>query len=238
MKFSNFKTCEEIKIYLDKPFWYTTKSVFHYTSLDSLVKIFDEKRLKFSKFESTNDILEEKIVTEETKKKNFFSLMKTQIDNYGMWAMYGGLTKSDYKSLKDVCVKIEFPVSTLKKYISDKNLNANLIAYTNLIKPKRKNIITCGTVKNKIITEIKKDILSGYLKDDIWKNEEELRLWSVNEYENIDDEFLASLKLIPSPCYTADEYVDILKKSGINDDLIKKMHFIENKYYNTYRKRP
>ena len=31
------------------------------------------------------------------KKKNFFSLMKTQIDNYGMWAMYGGLTKSDYK---------------------------------------------------------------------------------------------------------------------------------------------
>ena len=84
MKFSNFKTCEEIKNYLDKPFRYTTKSVFHYTSLDSLVKIFDEKRLKFSKFESTNDILEEKIVTEETKKKNFFSLMKTQIDNYGM----------------------------------------------------------------------------------------------------------------------------------------------------------
>lgn len=177
MKFSEFQTCEELKNYLDKPFHYTTKSVYHYTTLESMVKIFEGKSLKFSKFETTNDILEENFVTEETKKKNFFSFMKTQIDNYGMWAMYGGLTKSNSEELKDICVKIEFPIKVLKKYISDKNLKANLIAYGDLRKERNTNIITCGTVTNKKIVKIDKNILSGYIKDNIWKNEEELRVW-------------------------------------------------------------
>lgn len=74
MKFKDYETIEDLKQYLDNPFHYTRKSVFHYTNLCALKKIFEEKRLKGSLFEKTNDITEARFVTEESlNKMNFIA---------------------------------------------------------------------------------------------------------------------------------------------------------------------
>lgn len=46
MKFSDFKTPEELKDYLEKPFHHTRQSVFHYTNLNALVQIFIVTEMK------------------------------------------------------------------------------------------------------------------------------------------------------------------------------------------------
>ena len=237
MKFSDFKTPEELKDYLEKPFHYTTRSVFHYINLNALVQIFNEKKLKASTFEKTNDILEENFLIEEVKQKKFMCFMKTRIDNYGMWAMYGGLKKENDENpkLEDFCVKIEFPVDMIKKFIENHNLKANLIAYTDLHSERKGKVYFCGTVTNRQKINLDKELLSGYVKDVIWKNEEELRIWFNNDFEEIDDEFLSSLKIIPNPLYTVEDYKKILRQNNVSEELINKMIFEENKYYNTYR---
>ena len=93
----------------------------------------------------------------------------------------------------------------------------------------------CGTVTNSKKINLDKELLSGYVKDVIWKNEEELRIWFNNDFEEIDDEFLSSLKIIPNPLYTVDEYKKILRQNNVSEELINKMNFEKNKYYNTYR---
>ena len=82
--------------------------------------IFNGKKLKASTFEKTNDILEENFLIEEVKQKKFMCFMKTRIDNYGMWAMYGGLKKEkgENPKLEDFYVKIKFPVDMIKKFIN------------------------------------------------------------------------------------------------------------------------
>ena len=237
MKFSDFKTPEDLKKYLEKPFHHTTRSVFHYTNLNALVQIFNGKKLKASTFEKTNDILEEDFLIEEVKQKKFMCFMKTRIDNYGMWAMYGGLKneKGENPKLEDFCVKIEFPVDMLKKFIKNHNLKANLIAYTDFDSDRNEKIYFCGTVTNSQNINLDKELLSGYVKDVIWKNEEELRIWFNNDFEEIDDEFLSSLKIIPNPLYTVEDYKKILRQNNVSEELINKMNFEKNIYYNTYR---
>ena len=91
MKFSDFKTPEELKDYLEKPFHYTTRSVFHYINLNALVQIFNEKKLKASTFEKTNDILEENFLIEEVKQKKvyvFYENKNRQLWNVGdVWRL-------------------------------------------------------------------------------------------------------------------------------------------------------
>ena len=43
--------------------------------------------------------------------------------------------------LEDFCVKIEFPVDIIKKFIKNHNLKANLIAYTDLLAKEKENYI-------------------------------------------------------------------------------------------------
>ena len=80
-----------------------------------------------------------------------------------------------------------------------------------------------------------KKLLSGYVKEKKKKNEEELRIWFNNDFEEIDDEFLSSLKIIPNPLYTVEDYKKILRQNNVSEELINKMNFEKNKYYNTYR---
>ena len=151
--------------------------------------------------------------------------------------MYGGLKKENDENpkLEDFCVKIEFPVDMLKKFIKNHNLKANLIAYTDLHSERKGKVYFCGTVTNRQKINLDKELLSGYVKDVIWKNEEELRIWFNNDFEEIDDEFLSSLKIIPNPLYTVEDYKKILRQNNVSEELINKMIFEENKYYNTYR---
>lgn len=238
--FSDLESAEELISYLNKPLMHMRYSVFHYTSLESLLKIFRGKKLKFSHFDTTNDKIEADFVTEETKKKRFFCLMRSMEENFGMWAMYGGLTKSpDTTSLKDICVKIEFNVTELKAFIKEKNLKATAVAYTQIVTKKTKlnNIYSCGSCTNKkgISLYENREQLSGYIKDNAWKYEHEMRLWSENEFVDLSDAFLASLKIIPSPVSSVDECKNLIKESEYKDllDVITPL-FVENKYEGTY----
>ena len=103
--FKDLETAEELKNYLNHSFAYVKKSVFHYTSLDSLLCIFTDRRLKFSAFDKTNDVIEEKFVDPRIRNKRYLCFMRTMLENFGMWAMYGGLTKTP-SNLKNTYIKI------------------------------------------------------------------------------------------------------------------------------------
>lgn len=100
---------------------------------------------------------------------------------------------------------------------------------------RNEKIYFCGTVTNSQNINLDKELLSGYVKDVIWKNEEELRIWFNNDFEEVDDEFLSSLKIIPNPLYTVEDYKKILRQNNVSEELINKMNFEKNKYLNTYR---
>lgn len=238
--FSSLKSAEEIRKYLDKPLWHMRHSVFHYTSLKSLLEIFKGGKLKFSRFDRTNDKIEADFVSEETKKKFFFCLMRTMEENFGMWAMYGGLTKERRDSLlEDICVKIEFDVKNLRSLIKEKNLSATTVAYTQIVgmEMDKGHIFFCGSCKNTNGIQLDGDgkILSGYIKDIAWKYEKEMRLWSRTEYVDLPCEFLKSLKIIPSPVSSVAECKSAIKKSEYKNLLgeIESL-FVENKYNGLY----
>lgn len=239
--FSELTTAEELKAYLDKPLSHMKYSVFHYTSLYSLLEIFSGKKLKFSQFDKTNDKIEANFVNDETKKKYFFCLLRSMEENFGMWAMYGGLTKGNSdEPLKNICVKIEFDVKQLKKFMAEKKLKATAVAYTQIIGNNDNNIFFCGTVTNKkgISLSKNRDILSGYVKDNAWKYEKEMRLWSESEFVDLSDEFMKSLKIIPSPISSIEECENLIKKSKYKD-ILEAIHpqFEQNKYQGLYVKK-
>ena len=238
--FSNLTTAEELKAYLDRPLSYMRYSVFHYTSLYVLLEIFSGKKLKFSQFDKTNDKIEADFVNDETKKKYFFCLLRSMEESFGMWAMYGGLTKGESSdALKNICVKIEFDVKQLRKFINEKKLKATAVAYTHIVgcKEGKKSIFSCGTVTNKngISLQQNRDILSGYVKDNAWKYEREMRLWSESEFVDLTDEFIKSLKIIPSPVSSIEECENLIEKSKYKDMLESiRPQFVKNKYQGLY----
>lgn len=234
--FKDLETVEELKNYLDHSFAYVRKSVFHYTSLDALLCIFTDRRLKFSVFDKTNDVIEEKFVDPGIRNKRYLCFMRTMLENFGMWAMYGGLTKTP-SNLKNTYIKIEIPVTELKNLIEEKNLKANLIAYTNLLKTEKKHIYKCGALQNSKNIDLDSAKLSGYIKDNAWEYEKELRIWSNNEYESLKEEFLKSWKIIPSPLISVEECKKLLKTDPRYEAVCSLMNIEENKYFGTYKTR-
>ncbi len=236
--FKDLTSAEEIKVYLDNAFRYTRDYVYHYTSLENVLNIFYSKELWFSSFDKTNDRIEKNFVTNLVSQKYFFSLMRTKIENFGMWAMYGGLTKKPEDPLESIYVKIEFPVSLLKEFIKQNNLSASLVAYTwQCKKPKDgKTVIFYGNHTNNKGITIDKKILSGYIKDTAWKYEQELRIWSDKKEVPVDEKFLKQLKIFPSPLYSIKACKEALVKDPRYTDIEKILSkaLTKNDYEDTY----
>ena len=79
--------------------------------------------------------------------------------------------------------------------------------------------------------------LSGYIKDNAWEYEKELRIWSNNEYESLKEEFLKSWKIIPSPLISVEECKKLLKTDPRYEAVCSLMNIEENKYFGTYKTR-
>ena len=236
--FSDLKTPEELREYLSSPFSHVRKSVFHYTSLDVLVKIILGKRFKMSRFETSNDVIECDFVKPEIKAKRYICFMGTMIENFGMWAMYGGLHKQKKAKLANIYVKIEVPWKELKRLCDENGLSANKIAYTNIVEAgnaRKTGIYYCGEQKNTKKIPLKREILSGFVKDFAWKYERELRVWTNKdeEYLNLDQRFIDSLKVIPSPLYSVKECEQLIKKT--NPELLGRIKFQKNLYEGKYK---
>lgn len=220
MDFSECKSESDLKSILDNPLSDVIDGnrFYHYTSLTTAIKIFQSKKIRFSKISCMNDLIENTWCGRQTDKDYFFCLSQSE-ECFGMWAMYGGL-KSDKRTYG--YVKIAFPKSTLEEILKF-DIKARSIAYVNLKGNEHKTSFQSdlypesNTSGNKIT--ISKN-LAGYVKDVSWLYENEIRLYkkSMDKKEYIDFPFskdlLFSLKIIPSP---------IADLNRVKDKFIKKL---------------
>ncbi len=267
-KFKDIQSIEALREYLDAPFsngsW---SSAYHYTTLETLFHIFKNKRLKVSQMKKMNDILEYKFA--DSCKDYFCCLSQGRSDNkenFGMWAMYGHIKgNSNPRNVeqiepREIGVKIEIPKNMLRKIINyDPNINLHFVAYTNLI-----SFLRNSNNKNNIIRkgekvrfgynatgqeiEINKQ-LYGYLKDNSWSYEKELRLRlpekkakNDNKYQIqgcdafilVTNDFLKELRIYPSPLYTVEECRNIFNNLKGNEIILDPV-FLDNPYYNLFQ---
>ena len=136
--FSNLQTAEELKEYLDTPFkWHNPNNYFHYTKLSSLLEIYKNGTFLAHKINEMNDKIEMDY-TSSSCDEYFVCLMRSSVESFGMWAMYGGIGSNLFKNqnkkeFEDAYVKIQIPTDKLKAFIeNDSKLSARSIAYTNL----------------------------------------------------------------------------------------------------------
>ena len=173
--------------------------------------------------------------------------MGSSEENFGMWAMYGGLaakppaeTAKLDEILKNTFVKIKIPVLSLKAFVNKAGLHASAVAYTKLTAAPIPEKMLCffGSKSNKNIP-FDQNILSGYIKDVAWKYEHEIRIWSESEFVSFDDEFVRSLEVFPSPVITLDECRKLLKRDERYANVESTLDAIlkENKYQGCFFKK-
>lgn len=233
--FKNLQTAQEMRHYLETYNSYTT--AFHYTSLDSLVKIFTNKTLRFSQISEKNDKIEADFAS--SCYDLFFCLMKNSSENFGLWAMYGGLASKK----NGMFVKVKFPKETVNEIISASatKVSRQAVAYTNInckTEKSDKRVYICGTNKNDSAISLDKKLLSGYVKDVAWSYENEIRLCIKNSDKNkkiedvpLSDKILKSLEVYPSPLYTLSELKSAFADKGKNCAITP--HFCTSDYAGT-----
>ncbi len=219
MDFKTLKNEKEIKMYLNAALsnknW---TSAYHYTSLESLYQIFKSKTLRLSNIKGMNDILESNFANDIDE--CFFCMSRGsggKIENFGMWAMYGHIRDYDAKDPKKIGVKIEFTKEVLENLIKENSgSNLRLVAYTDLIWEKNKTINFSSSTQNKNVKRFSSE-LHGYLKDNSWSYEKELRICvktteqsAEHTFINVPDYLLEKLIVFPSPLanisHCQDEY--------------------------------
>ena len=258
MKFKDIETAEQLLQSLNAPIsnpgW---TMAYHYTNLESLFQIYKNKTLKLSNMTGMNDLLEKNFA--KTCNDYFFCLSrgkKDNIENFGMWAMYGCIREkkindedvTDYA--KKIGVKIAFSKRILENITNqNSDLTMRLIAYGDFISGKK-----CLKIKSGSSSSTKKELhldnsLYGYLKDNSWSYEKELRLClSYDRSENytpkdnsvfvsINEELLKNLEVYPSPLYDTEKCYELfekLKKHNKSESIITP-NFKENKYKSLYQ---
>lgn len=238
--FADLKTAEELKQYLDTPLTRKQpKEYYHYTKLSKLIEIYKNGTFKASKIKDMNDKLEKDFANNCTE--YFTCLMGSAIESFGMWAMYGGIgahinkkKTNSYES--DAYVKIKIPTDSIKTLIkeSEGKISIRRIAYTNLnsqlIKDIKPSILYCSSLKNKIDC-LNSSKLKGYIKDNAWSYEKEVRLVSKKEFIDISS-ILNSFRIIPSPNNNIQECKLIFRRLKGKQKLMADPIFEENVYYN------
>lgn len=222
------------------------KNAYHYTSLETLFKIYENKTLHFSRLKGMNDEFESTLFG--NCRDYFFCLSKSdeEKENFGMWAMYGRLNASEELKLQQrVGVKILFPNEVIKDICERTKAIFHRIAYTDLIDgfedSMKKKFLVGSQSTGEVSFESSK--LEGYVKDSSWRYENELRIrykWDNKNFLDstkvidLTDENLNSLRVYPSPYYSIQDCEEILDSMG---KLSIKPVFAESKYRNSYKGR-
>ena len=218
MDFKKITSTNDLRTYLNAPFSNSTwDKAFHYTSLYNLFLICEKHTLLFSTLKRMNDFLELKFApTCEDYFMSFTTGKGTEFENFGMWAMYGHIkdvidsNESLEVQSKKIGVKLGFQNNALENLVHNtRGLSAHFVAYTDLIFRKNKKIkFRSSENKNGITLD---NSLSGFIKDNSWSYENELRLCLNKEfatdngdgsaYIKVDDSFLKEIQVYPSPLY-------------------------------------
>lgn len=254
MAFKDIKDEEELLKYLNAPLsnsgW---SSAYHYTSLETLFQIFKNKSLKVSRMNQMNDLLEYNFARD--CKDYYFCLSKGKKDayeNFGMWAMYGNIKNPNKNKLsvneyaKNMGVKIYFPKYVLENFIKQTSgVSLRLIGYADFVnKTETKKVRISSSGKT---LEIRPDNrFFGYLKDNSWSYEKEIRICLSDEYKDkyehnkncaylpFSEELLDDLEVYPSPLYSEEQCKECFEKLKGSEN-IKVPKFLENKYRHLYQ---
>lgn len=205
----------------------------HYTSLSTIISILKNGTWHLSQASCMNDILEFTNGDKSRWSKLFFtSFMREDDESIGMWSMYGqpwdkGVKISIPKNIAvDWLIREDIRVSEVdcrtknkKREISESlylQPFLSAVAYANTDRINHKGEVEevkYGTVKNSNLTECTHDpILTGYIKDEAWAYEKEIRLCiefrNVPNFKrialNIPDEVIDNIILTPSPLFKGD----------------------------------
>ena len=205
----------------------------HYNSLSTVISLFKNRTWHLSQASCMNDILE--FTNGDINKWNklfFTSFMREDDENIGMWSMYGqpwnkGVKISIPKNIAVDWLTKEyirvFEVDCRTKSTNDEISETlyrqpflSAVAYANTDRINRKKEVEevrYGTVRNSNLVECTRDpVLTGYIKDEAWAYEKEIRLCI--EFKNainckrislsIPDEVLDNIILTPSPLFEGD----------------------------------
>lgn len=204
-----------------------TDMLCQYTSLTAVVNIVKNKYWYLGSPKNMNDGLELQNGLRRENKLYFSSFMAEQKESIAMWSMYAQPWQDG--------VMISIPTSEFKKWVrginmiyaanKDKtcdeeskfNLNKfsvslTRVAYSNQDENGNVSSLSCGTAKNTIFKSVDDKSLRGYIKDEAWSYEKEVRLRiDFDEDENcygvaipITDELISSMVITKGPRFDGD----------------------------------
>lgn len=229
--------------------------VYHYTTLDSIIKIIESGYWIINNPLAMNDELELEHWDKDSMERIFFiSFMKEQKESIGMWSMYAQPWDSG--------VKISISKKALKKWIksidryylirqNEKGKNVvnesrwfkipkgnkpflATVAYTNSDDMTGdEERLVCGDSTNKIIKNIYDfPNLTGYIKNIAWSYEKEIRLrFNLDEKYSaiavkVTDELISDITITKGPRFNGD-----LEKT-IREKFDKEIHTDESLFFN------
>lgn len=243
MAFENITTPQELTSYLDNfsRRLQNRSYLYHYTKLPNLIKMLQGKYWHLGNAQTMNDLVEYNNGDPARWNNIFFaSFMADAKESIGMWSMYSqpwekgvkiAIPKQAAKQWVESCTEI-FEVSLDDYKLTGRSIPVNQIntirlsavAYSNaasLETLEDEEILSCG---RQINTNIKRAInipeLTGYIKDNAWDYEKEIRLKA--EFNNVyhfkkvavalSDDVIDSMVITASPLFKGDLLGEIKKE--------------------------
>ena len=242
---TNFKeicTTENLKKYLSSSrILENDKYIYHYTNLEAALSIIKNGYWILFNPCNMNDKLEFSNYDEKDYENIFFtSFMSEQKESIAMWTMYAqpwdvGVkiaieSKAFKKWIQEIevvysadakrkTVSEETTISVNKKNKEKSRLLIHKVAYINSDDKK----IICGRANNKhLVDKITNTELIGYIKDDAWEYEKELRLrfdvLTGQKYDavaiKLTDDLISAIEIVKGPKFNGDLKEKIKEKLG------------------------
>lgn len=169
-----------------------TSVLCQYTSLKAVIGIISDKSWYLGSPKNMNDGLELQHGLDTRNDIFFSSFMAEQKESIAMWSMYaqpwedGIMISIPVKEFKQWIrdIKIVYRANPVTKkpdrgafvYLNKAKISVTRVAYSNQNIHGETQSLTCGTAKNYLLKSIDDPSLIGYIKDDAWSYEKEVRL--------------------------------------------------------------
>ena len=249
LPFSEITTPTELIAYLDSSERLKSrKFLYHYTTIEKAIKIFKSKTWHLGNPHDMNDVVEYRNGDSHRWNNIFFaSFMAENKESIAMWSMYAQPWVDG--------VKIAIPISTMKAWlksvdeilevsptnyeltgnsipINERNaIHISSVAYSNATSCDSNNNTETLMWSNKKNTKIPNcqqiSELTGYIKDDAWDYEKEVRLKA--EFENTFGFRRVAIKI---PDSVLDE-ITISSGPLFEGDLLQRMYYELGRSYHT-----
>ena len=233
--FKDIRTADELVSYLDNAIKNISndQKLCQYTSLNSVLGIIKSKYWYLGSPKNMNDGLELQYGLDKREDIFFGSFMIEQKESIAMWSMYAqpwedgvmiSIPADKFKEwVKNIKKVYSADVSTKKPdenefvYINKAKISVAKVAYSTNDNKGNVEKIWCGTAYNEMFKDLSDTSLIGYIKDDAWSYEKEIRL-RVDLGKNVKYEGIA----IEVPDCVIDSMV-ITKGPKFNGDLLERI---------------